>query len=71
MAGMEDKIKGLEARGDVGGLEEIKNEAEMSLDGQTIKDAEDAISRLNAKVAEVAPKVETTPNQTGDTTHQN
>ena len=63
MAGMEDKIKGLEEKGDVGGLEEIKNEAEMSLDGQTIKDAEDAISRLNAKVAEVSPKVETTPNQ--------
>lgn len=51
-----DKIAELEAKGDVKGLEAVKEEAEASFEGDVAGLAEQAIARLNAKVE----KAETT-----------
>lgn len=57
------KIASLEENNDVAGLEEIKNDAEASFDGETVGLAEQAITRLNTKVEEITPPVETTEGQ--------
>lgn len=57
------KIASLEENKDVAGLEEVKNDAEASFDGETVGLAEKAIARLNTKVEEITPPVETTESQ--------
>jgi hypothetical protein len=57
------KIASLEENNDVAGLEEMKNDAEVSFDGETVGLAEQAITRLNTKVEEITPTVETTESQ--------
>jgi len=57
------KISGLEENKDVAGLEELKADAEAGFDGETVGLVEKAISRLNTKVEEVIPLVETTEGQ--------
>lgn len=57
------KIASLEENKDFAGLEEVKNDAEASFDGETVGLAEQAIARLNTRVEEITPTVETTENQ--------
>jgi hypothetical protein len=57
------KIATLEENKDVTGLEEVKNDAEAGFDGETVGLVEQAIARLNTKVEEITPPVETTEGQ--------
>ncbi len=60
---MSNKIAALEESNDLAGLEEVKNEAEMGLDGETVGLAEQAIARLHAKVEEMTKPIEITEEQ--------
>jgi len=57
------KIASLEENKDVAGLEEAKNEAKASFDGETVGLAEQAIARLNTRFEEITSPVETTEGQ--------
>src|SRR3989338_547117 len=57
------KISELEENKDVAGLEAIKQEAEVSFEGDVAEQAEQAIARLTKKVEEITPPVETTESQ--------